>query len=146
MSVALASLLLAAAGPITAWPQTQAEKEGEAYIYDARVVGSLPCTGKEPIELRLYVKGNELWLGLKSGGDKPVKVLHDSQLGPSSLELTPAAKSVTDDRAMAKFDPTLRPERFTTFAAGEERIVSSGMRYRETTMDPAEPGFATLGR
>ncbi|MBL8957516.1 MAG: hypothetical protein JNK82_42475 [Myxococcaceae bacterium] len=116
-SYALASLMLAA------WPVTEAEKKGEAYVYDARVVGSSACTTKQPIELRLYVKGSELRLGLKNCGGKPVKVLHDANLGPSSLELTPAAKSTFDDRSMAKFDPTVKPEYFTTVGAGEERIV-----------------------
>lgn len=116
--MSLLALLLAA------WPQTAAEKKGEAYVYDARVVDSAPCTSKQPIELRLYARGAELRLGLKNCGDKPVKVLHDSRLGPSKLELTPPAKSVEDSRAVQKYDATVRPESFTTLAGGEERIVS----------------------
>ncbi len=116
--MSLLALLLAA------WPQTAAEKKGEAYVYDARVVDSSPCASKQPIELRLYVKGSELRLGLKNCGDTPVKVLHDARLGASRLELSPAAKSVEDSRAVQKYDATVRPESFTTLAGGEERIVS----------------------
>ncbi len=117
MSFALALVL-------SAWPVTQAEKKGEAYVYDARVVESAPCAGKEALELRLYARGAELRLGLKNCGAKALKVLHDSQLGPSKLELSPPSKSVADSRAAAKFDPTVRPGSFTTLQPGEERVVS----------------------
>jgi len=112
---------------LAAWPVTAAEKKGEAYVYDATVVDSAPCTVKQqPIELRLYAKGPELRLALKNCGDKPVKVLHSAHLGPSKLELSPPPKSVEDSRDVAKFDATVRPESFTTLAAGEERVVSDG--------------------
>ena len=131
MSLAVALLL-------AAWPVTAAEKKGEAYVYDTRVVDSAPCTSKAPIELRLYARASELRLGLKNCGDKPVKVLHDSKLGPSTLELMPKA-SVTDSRAIMKFDPTVRPESFTTLQGGEERIVSDAtLRKGELQWGPFE--------
>lgn len=108
---------------LAAWPVTAAEKKGDAYVYDARVVDSAPCTSKQPVELRLFVRGAQLRQTIKNCGDKPVKVLDSAQLQPSRLELTPAAKSVFDERSRAKFDATVYVHSFTTLAPAEERVV-----------------------
>jgi hypothetical protein len=115
------------------WPLSVAELDGKAWVYDARVEDTAPCSPKTktPVELRLFTKVKQLRLTVKNCGTKAVKLLHDLQLQPSKLELGPKVKAPFDDRTTAKYDATVYTRSFTTLSEGEERVLIDETAKRE---------------
>ena len=134
---ALACALALAAAPKGAapWPLTASELDGQAATVNPRIDDTPPCTAKNAtVELRLFARvkeGPQLRLTVKNCTAKVVKLLHDSDLQPSHLELKSKLKAPFDRRSQKKFDNTVRLRSFLTLEPGQERLLMDQKLQRE---------------
>jgi hypothetical protein len=134
MRALLGALLLVAAPKPSAWPLTASELEGESPNNNPRIDDSAPCSGKNPIELRLFARvkdGPQLRLTVKNCTGKAVKLLHDVDLQPSRVEFKAKLKAPFDERSRRKFDNTVRTRAFVSLEPGTERLLMDEKLKRE---------------
>jgi hypothetical protein len=127
--------------PIGYWPETAAEKNGQAYNYDPTVVATRACETKAPIELRLGARRTpqrtEVRLTIKNCTAALVRLLHGHN-NPSLLSV--AAPGVTlpapsDDRRMEKSPSQIFTRDFARYAADLEQVAHEGYFIRSPDGD-----------
>jgi hypothetical protein len=134
MRALVCALALAAAPKQSAWPLTASELEGESANNNPRIDDSPPCTGKLPVELRLFARvkdGPQVRLTVKNCTGKAVKLLHDVDLQPSRVDFKAKLKAPFDERWRRKFDNTVRTRSFLNLEPGTERLLMDEKLKRE---------------